>query len=370
MAENLADPIPIVKQSFGGVAQSLVKELLGRTLLPLDLSPDEAIEGELQRRLWDNREDPIHVLEFMQSGQVGEALGSGGWPRTDIFLRVLLQPARQLHQITTAALEKAVGEPQESDNAMEDDTAFSKDVHVLVTGAIQQYKETLLGAMEKDAENKGGDRETIRAQGGAYLLRCAESILSFNSSLLEGVVVALLQNRILEGISVFKWALRDVGDSVIAPIVPCWYTYSVIAIRESLLLVANEATAGGIMTLDSGNATEDEFVSKVTLTPVACLHYATRRVCSLLVTTQQNETKLKPIQVELVEGLKYLVFTTKKLVYSALLHPPVIRNPLSASDIEVVMSKSDMSGASLAAICSVDETSPAVSLLKKSLEDL
>lgn len=370
MAENLSDPTPIVKQSFGGVAQSLVKELVGRTLVALDPTPDEAIEAELHRRLWDNREDPTHLLEYMQSGQVGDALGSGGWPRTDVFMRVLLQPARQLHQATIAALEKAVGEFQGTDNAMEDDTKFSKDVHVLVTGAIQQHKDALLGCMEKDAEKKGGDKEAISAQGGAYLLRLVESMLAFNASLLEGVVVTLLQNKIVEGISVFKWALRDVGDSVIAPIVPSWYNYAAIAIRESLLLVANEATAGGIMCLDSGNATEDEFVSKMILTPVGSLHYATRRVCSLLVTTQLNETKLKPIHVELVEGLKYLVYSTKKLVCSALLQPQTIRNPLLASDVEVVISKSDMSGASLAAICSVDETSAAVSLLKQSLEDL
>ncbi len=370
MTENVSDPTAIVKQSFGGVSQSLVKEMLNRSCVPIDHTPDEAIENEVNRRLWDNQEDPAVLLEYLQSDEVSLALGSSGWPRIDVLMRVLLDPARQLHESTKVVLEKAAGGIEGDQDDMKDDSKISKDVYITITNAIQRYKATLLGVLGKDADSKVGDKDDALVHGGAYLLRRTESIVAFNACLLEGVLVSLLQNGVLEGLSVLKWVLRDEGDSLVAPILSSWYKYASIAVREGLLLSLNDATMGGIMVLDSENAIEEEFVTKYISKVVRLLNYAICRVCSLLETTQVDEVKLKPIHIDLVEGMKVLVFTSKKLLCTTSARPAGIMKQLPASVIEILISKSGMSGASLAASCSTKGSSVAMSLLKKSLENM
>jgi hypothetical protein len=371
MVENLGDPTPMVKQSFGSAVPSLTKELLGRSSVPFEETSVASLEVEINRQLWDNQVDPAVLLEYLQGEEVGAALGASTskWARTDAFVRVLLDPARQLEEGLKTVLDKVVSGVEAGEDDMEDDSTLSKDVYATITDAIQKYKTTLLGVLAKDAEASGG--EAARVQGGAFLLRRVESMASFNSGLLDGVVVSLLQNRVVGPMSVMKWVLRDVGDSLVAPLVPSWSKYSVIAVREGLVATTSDATAGGTMTIDGGGgAPGDELLTDLTSKLGQLLNYALQRVCSLLVTTQLNEKKLKPFQVNLVEGMKSLVFTSKILFTSTLTRPSGIHKPLLASEVEDLISKSDMSGTSLAAICASEQSSTAVVYLKQSLENL
>jgi hypothetical protein len=371
MAENLADPTLMVKQSFGSVVPSLTKEVLGRSSVPLEESPVASLESEINRRIWDNQEDPTILLEYLRGDEVGDAVGAStsGWARTDAFVRVLLDPARQLEEGIKTVLENVLAGVEGGEDDMEDDSTLSKDPYGTITGAIEKYKTTLVGVLGKDAEANGGEAAVV--QGGAFLLRRVESMTSFNSGLLDGVVVSLLQNRVVGGMSVLKWVLRDVGDSVVAPLVPAWSKFSSIAVRECLISTTSDATAGGIMTIDGGGgAPGDELVTDLTSKVGQLLNYALQRVCSLLVMTQLNEKKLKPVHVNLVEGMKSLVFTSKILFTSTLTRSSGIHKPLLASEVEDIISKSEMSGTSLAAVCATDQTSTAVVNLKQSLETL
>jgi len=202
-------------------------------------------------------------------------------------------------------------------------------------------------------------------------LRRVESMAAFNSSLLEGVLVSLMQARVLDSKSVMKWLLREVGDSLVARIIPNWYKFAIVAVREELLLSTSDATAGGIMVIEDGSSPwEDELVITLTTRVAQLLTYTVQRVCGLLVATMLDEKKLKPVHVDLIEGTKRLVFRSKALFIATLTRPSGIRKPMLASEAEDVISKSEMSGASLAAICSADHSRAGAVLLKQSLEKL
>ncbi len=81
-----------------------------------------------------------------------------------------------------------------------------------------------------------------------------------------------------------------------------------------------------------------------------------------------DEKKLHPVHVDIVEGIKTLLFASKNLLSSALLRPVGVRKSILASEIDEMLSKSDMTGAALGALCPADQSSAAVVLLKKSLE--
>jgi hypothetical protein len=369
MADNTCDPTVIVKQSFGGLAQTLSKELLGRSILPFEESSAVWLETEVHRRLWDNQEDATTLLNYMLGNEVTSALGVAGasFVRTDALIRVVLDPARLLHEGTKVALDKATGIIQCGEDDMGDDSTFSKDVYVLVTNAVQTYKATILGVLEKDAEEVGGDKEVAMIQGGAYLLRRGESLLCWNSGLLESFAVSLIQNRVVHASSVLKWVLRDVGDSFLAPVLPGWSTFAIAATRETILLTVSDETVGGTMAIDNG-APDDALATQLLDKVGRLLHYSVQRACTILSTAHVDEKKLHPVHVDIVEGIKTLLFASKNLLSSALVRPVGGRKSILASEIDEIFSKSDMTGAALAALCPADQTSAAVVLLKKSLE--
>ena len=369
MADNTCDPTILVKQALGGVAQSLAKELLGRSMLDFEESPAVWLEAEVQRRVWDSQEDATTLLDYMLGSEVGSALDSAGanFARTDALIRAVLGPARQLHEATKTALDTAARGITNGEDDMEDDSTFSKDVYVLVTTALQTYTSTLVGVLEKDAAEIAGDRDVAMIRGGAFLLRRAESILSWNLPLLESFVVCAVQNRVVQAASVFKWVLRDFDDSVVATVLPCWSRITVAAIRETVILIVRDETAGGIMTIDNGepdNALAGQLLEKVG----GLLHYSIERACVILSTAQLDERKLHPVHVDIVEGVKALLFASRQIVRSALLRPVGIRKSITSSDVEELFSKSNVTGAALAARCYADKSSAAVVLLKKSLE--
>eukprot|EP00429_Kryptoperidinium_foliaceum_P137429 CAMPEP_0176290452 /NCGR_PEP_ID=MMETSP0121_2-20121125/55029_1 /TAXON_ID=160619 /ORGANISM="Kryptoperidinium foliaceum, Strain CCMP 1326" /LENGTH=125 /DNA_ID=CAMNT_0017631241 /DNA_START=13 /DNA_END=391 /DNA_ORIENTATION=- len=121
---------------------------------------------------------------------------------------------------------------------------------------------------------------------------------------------------------------------------------------------------------DGGGASEDEFVTNLISKLGPGVELCSAESLQQLVTTQLDEKKLKPVQVDLVEGMKNLVIAGKILFTSSLTQPSGIRKPLLASEVEDIVSKSEISGTSLAAVCASDLSSAAVVLLKQSLENI
>ena len=123
------------------------------------------------------------------------------------------------------------------------------------------------------------------------------------------------------------------------------------------------------MSMDgAGMDTKTELANKSFEKVATILQYAIPRVCDLLATTQGGENKMTPIQVDLVEGVKSLVFASKMCLFLMLTKSSGIRRAFLNNEVDDIMAKSGISGASLVGLCTDGQGSAAIGVLKKTLE--
>lgn len=372
MADNVSDPAPITTQCLSSV-KSLTNELLARSNSKTWTDEDSPVESELHRRIWDNDEDPTLLQDYLVGEEVATALSgaSSGWARTDVLIRVIVDPARQMHESFKSAIEKSdEGGDGDDDDAMAEDTALSKDVYAAVTGCIERYKQAIVASTNKDAEGQNGGEDKMIA-GAAFLLQRIASVASFSSSLLEGIVVSLVKNGIVDALAVLRWVLSDLGDDSGSGVVSRWWIFASQAALETLSSLERDATAGGSIIVDGGGMDSDgEFSSKATKQMTHMLQYSVKRVCSLLVAGQGDDKRLNPMQVDLVEGMKTFALNGKMLLLSVLTSPAGMRKASLQDEVHELLTKSEMCGSALAGLCAGHEGSSAVNLLQRSLENL
>ncbi|KAL3916674.1 MAG: hypothetical protein SGILL_005070 [Bacillariaceae sp.] len=330
MVENVSNPSTIEKECLSD-SKTLTAEFFPRTTATYvqhaEGSPMENFEAEMNRRIWDQSEDPATLAEFLLGEEVTNALQGveGHFLKSQAMTRVLFSPATKVHQ----SLKDELSVSENGDDGMMDDTAQTKDLILTVLDAIPRYGKTLQAVLIKEAET-GGDV----ALGGALCLRHVESMAYFNASILRGAIAGLLKQSVVNGVAVARWALGDVGDAGVSYLVPRWWLY----VNDALRLGTPVAEGNDGMVLD-GNAAE----SMAKAAREGALKYAMTRACSLLAT--KDEKKLSPEQVDLVEGTKSIV------------------------SMAVNMQGQDGTVApALASMCSEFGGSMAVELLKNSLE--
>ncbi|CAJ1917333.1 unnamed protein product [Cylindrotheca closterium] len=363
MAENTSDPSDIISRCFSET-KGLTNELVGRTrhalvAYPAD-SPMDALEKELRSRIWDKEEDPSLLGEFLMGDEVASKANGGSWFRTEVLIRVLMEPAKQAKEAMVASLEPS----GDDEDKMDEGEGAAKDFQVIITEALIRYKQILTGAIGKDAEANGGGHEDAVISGGAVLLNQVESFASFHSGLLDGVVACLVRQKIIGFFSVLKWALSDTGDAPVTDLVSRWSSYATCAVRESVVAMDEESNPAG-MTIDSATAATDEaFCGQVMTMLFQGLQYAIKRVVALLSTS--TEKKLNPLQVELLQGMKDLTSRSKSILITYLQQGKGTRKGVLPDAIEEAFVKLDLSGPALAQLCEGQQ--PAVALLRKSLE--
>jgi hypothetical protein len=367
MAENVAHPSVIVSSCFSEM-KGLAGELIGRTTVTTESFAAESaiasLQSEVQKRVWGDEEDPSLLSEFLLGDEVSTKANGGDWFRTDVLIRVLMEPAKQALEGMKSSLEPSA--PDE--DQMDEGEGAAKDVLAVITDALTRYKQALAGSIAKDAESVGADEDTI-ILGGAVLLRRVESMASFNSSLMEGIVSCLVRQRVISAFSVLRWVLADSGESSETDLVSRWATYATSSIRESLVAFEAEGSGNGGMTIDRGNAESDEeFCSKVTTHLSQALHYSVKRVASLLTAGASGEKRLNPLQVELLEGMKVFAHISKAIVASVLEEQAGVRKALLPDEVQEIFAKVNLSGSALSQLCAGQESQPAVALLQRSLQ--
>lgn len=370
MTENLSDPTLIVKQCFRSVAQSLVGELLGRPTVSMEECPPSLV-SELHQRIVQGEGNQAMVSEYVLSDEISSELsGASKWARTDLLFSALLGPARKLKESTKAALEKAsAGDATEqSDDDMVDDQAISADVLNDISKYIALNKATIASAIAKDC---GSTDEDVVTEGMTFILQRVESEAGFNRALMEFLVAVLVKHEIVTLQAVVRWALRDSGESGAAPVMSNWAKCVINALREGLLLMSKVDTFGGTMIIDDGTASSEAKIAHASITNIASLlQYTVKRVCNLLTTTSLHNKRLSSLDVELVEGTKTLVSSSRQLIISMLTRSAGVQKGLLASDVEDQISKSECAASSLAALCTGDATSTSIKMLKTSLEQM
>ena len=371
MAENVSDPADVANQCLS-CAKSLAGELLGRSTAAALAADTTAasLTFEVSRRVWDNDEDPSLLRDYLLGEEVSTLISQQGqgveWLRTDAVIHVIVEPARQLHEGARRSIEK-LGD----DDEMADDSALSKDAEVLITDSIARYKQVLLDVIAKDAESLEGDKNELVTLGGAILLRRVESVAFFNSSLLQSIVSCLVKYRVVSELSVLRWLLGDLGDSISADVVLRWWTYATEAFQEGLASLERDTTGGGNMAIDGGERNSNEQFSSQSINGLnQMLQYAVKRVSSEVMSSQGDAKRPSPLQVDLIEGMKAFALNSKLLLMSSLTRPAGIRTPMKPHEVLDLLSKSEVSGSVLSGLCEGDESLGTISLLQRSLEQL
>jgi hypothetical protein len=333
MVENVSDPSVLVKECLSG-SSTLVGEFFPRTTATYvdatEGSVMASLEAEIERRIWDQSEDPNLLQEFLMSDEVSNALQgtNGTWMKSQIFTRVLVSPARKIYQSLKSALDGS----EKSDDDMVDDTVQqSKDLFSLILEAIIRYAITLQSLLQKESETYGDI-----TQGGALCLRHVEAVAFFNSSILQGLVAGMVQQSAMNGVAVARWALGDLVDPGASYVVPLWWKFVLNGVAALPHARGNDG-----MVVDGDTADNLAWAARTNV-----LNYVMTRVGTLLAVNTNNEKKLSPMQVDLLEGTKIIVSN----VFSMKTPPPP-----------------EGLASSLAHQCTGFGGSQAVELLKKSL---
>jgi len=230
----------------------------------------------------------------------------GRWFKTTALARVLVAPMKNIQKF----LKDSISKKDEAE--MADDTHESKDYYMIVTDGIEKYGRTLIKIVVKESNIYGDVTE-----GCALALRHVEEIANFNSSLFRGLVTCFLKNSIFEGTAIVRWALGDFGEAMTGDVVPRWWEFTLDALQ-----ISNHATTADESMIVDGSEAEAEAEAFAISARLKILTYTVRRVCSLL--TTNNQKRLDPVQVDLLEGMKSVAFRAKRLDCSGATIVPLI----------------------------------------------
>merc|ERR1711935_28958 len=129
-----------------------------------------------------------------------------------------------------------------------------------------------------------------------------------------------------------------------------WSSYAICAVRESISAMDDEKNPTGMSVDNSSTATVEEFGGQLMTLLSQGLQYAIKRVIALL-TAGGAEKKLTPLQVELVQGTKDLIWSGKSIVTGTLQQEKGTRKGLSPDAIEEAFVKMNLNGPALAQLC-------------------
>jgi hypothetical protein len=300
MVENVADPTIVIDGCLAST-KALAEECFPRSKTSIVENADEDILGqfetEIEKLVWDQDENPEMLHDYLLGYEINSssAATKGRWLKTIALVRVLVAPVKNIQK----SLKDAVSKKDDEDgmDQMVDDTHESKDYYMNVTDAIEKYSKTFVKILDKEAELYGDVTE-----GGALALRHVEEIANFNASLFQGLIACFLKNSIFEGTAIVRWALGDLGEAVSADVVPRWWEFASDALQTS-----KHAIEGNDGMIVDGSAAE----ASATSARQKMLTYAVKRVCSLLATN--NQKRLDPVQVDLLEGMKSVALRAKSL---------------------------------------------------------
>mmetsp|Transcript_17551 Transcript_17551/g.43779 ORF Transcript_17551/g.43779 Transcript_17551/m.43779 type:complete len:984 (+) Transcript_17551:110-3061(+) len=299
MVENVTDPNVVINGCLANT-KALAEECFPQSKTPFveyaEADPFTQFETEIEKQVWELEENPDtlgdNILQYESNGAL--AATKGRWVKTIALTRVLVSPLKNIRKSLNDAMSKK--EEEDGMDQMIDDTHESKDYYIIVTDAIQKYGRSLKKIMAKEAELYGDVSE-----GGALALRNIEEVANFNASLLQGLVSCFVNHSVLDGNAIARWALGDLGEAGTSDVVPRWWEFA------SDALVSTKPAGGTEGMIVDGSAAEASAAAARQL----ILAYATRRVCSLLATN--NQKRLDPVQVDLLEGMKCVAFESKSL---------------------------------------------------------
>jgi hypothetical protein len=258
----------------------------------------------------------------------------------------------------------------------ENDDVSSEDVLTLLKDGISRYKSVLFGVISKDATAVDDSSEEVFA-AELLILQQLEGSTAYSRSILENCLHSLLLHKCVRIENVFKWLLHDINEKSEGKEVRfCrrWWELAISSIQLYInQITATDSNASSAMSVDDGldsSALNTQKFQNVLEFLEPLLHYTIRRVCCILIsisTLDAKQKKLTPDQVDLVEGLKYLIVDTYSIVLGC-----AQGSHMSRTELKSLLAESSISATKL--VASISEHNgvggAALDILRRSLQRL
>jgi hypothetical protein len=366
MVENLSNPELLVslclpKESI------LIDYLLAERPEMRNSEPFESLQADITKRM-KIQEDPSTLLSYLVGDELSESMISmiGDteisedkiWWRTGAVLRAILSCAPEEYERYKNDIQNA-RVVNDSTDMNENNVGHKEDTLSSILTLLDQYKTTIIGVKEKDAEGivDGVDLSS----GDVFILEQLNLMAFYSRTIMAACVQAFLQHRLVNIEGLLKWLLGDFGVGESNPeVILRWWEISSYAIQQEMTRVVSLISSTDT-TKDGQGSGRTKAVLEF-LDPL--LSYIVGRVGSILSTNfrAKKGNRLTPLHVDLVEGFKYIVVDAQGRYFSLL-------QDYSIAQIHDAWAESAVAGSKLASLLDIGGN-PATDLLRRSLEHL
>lgn len=389
------DALSLIMENLSRPALDLLDQIpntLGQILIPEEdssLSPEmDSVIQDLIGKIWDQNEEPFAVTSFLTSDELLKsmetevALESNErqrvlW-RTKVFVRALLWPAyREKKALRTSMLAKLRNTDEGGDEDGMDSigAAFDVDTLALFVDRIPRYSTLFEGVAAKESEQQndpdlGMDREGIVLD---HVWECS----TYSSTLFSSLVQILVEAKIVSPLGILRWSIDESTKS--GPAFRWWEPgeYAIRIAGRSLFTVVSDYRHMVIDDDESKGKSRDVRNAEMFVEfAVPLLKYVVERTAAILNDVERSSEqegkprrKLSAQGVFFLEGCKLLVQSTRQAFFSSLEEVRPTNSPGFLYDITGVYQESEMSGQSLAQLCSSgSDDTMLIRFLARSLE--
>jgi hypothetical protein len=366
MVENLSNPELIVSQCLP--EQSILSDyLLAEPPVMRNTALFDSLQADVTKRM-KIKEDPSTLLSYLIGDELSESMNSlhGDievsedkiWWRTGVILRAIFSCAQEEYERYKSDIESARA-VKDSTDMNENNAGFKEDTLSSILTLIDQYKTTISGVKDKDADGlvDGVDLSS----GDTYMLEQLNLMAFYSRTMMAACVQAFLQHKLVSVEGLLKWLLGDFGAGDATPkVILRWWEISSNAIQQEMTRIVSLVSSTD--TIENGQSSERTKAVLEFLDPL--LSYIVGRVGSILSTNfrASKGNRLTPLHVDLVEGFKYIVVEAQGQYIS------LLRDD-SSSKIHDLWAESAVAGSKLASLLDIGGN-PAADLLRRSLEHM
>ena len=381
------DALSLMMENSSNPASDLLPNLpksIGETLAPGPLnngSPPqiESLTQDLGRRIWEMSEDHSTISPSLVGDELQESLSSDlekeekqshrlRW-RTKLVVRALLSPIVNERSLISNLLESGPDGDQIEQDGFRGNEA---DTLSQLLDGFSRYKPLLEAAFVKDMDD-GGDSNAAKLDCENVTLDQIVDYSSYSRTVMISLVRMLLSENIVTAQGVLQWSLAG-GQGSLTTI--RWWE-----LVDASLQVGGSRLFSGVVTDYGKMITDDEEESKAKSRNVrnaeAFVNFAApilkgaieQTISSLSeIEVQEGGKKMSPLEVDLIEGCKVLVQSSKSLFFSCLDDARMGMSTASyVMETREAYASSELTGPSLARLCPPSD-SVSVKILAQILE--
>ena len=321
--ENTTQPVELVSQY-----PHLGRYILSRPSYVSDEAEAalRSLQSEVYERIYSVREDPILLLQYLCSDEVSESTQPNlspevaPWWRTKVTVRALVGPFRKYYEKLYKSVDEALeqGDSCGGNDGMNDDIADdADDVLATMLETLSRYENLVLGVLSKDKVVYGDDQ-----QGEIAILSAVYEYASFSPALVESLFRTLYDMDAVSSSGIARWSI-EVAPSVRWRGIIEWREWASIALRLGMKSAFPVTTE-----YDAMDESIDDSPSGFQRNVEKCVEFLQPILTSIITqaikrleddkTVDDSSKKLSSAQVGIVEGTKYTICLSHKLLLDQL----------------------------------------------------